>query len=162
MRNLIQFFHSILKINFTIIRVLMFGIAFFFASSIALTAQSNFTLSGYVKDASTGEYLPGANVFIKELLKGTSTNSYGFYSITLPKGNYTLGVSFMGYSEYSSAVNLNKDQRINITISPKAIESKEFEVTEKRIENNVKSTDMGRVELSVENMKKLPVPTVYM
>jgi hypothetical protein len=62
----------------------------------------------------------------------------------------------MGYYEYSSPVNLNKDQRVNITISPKVIESKEFEVTEKRIENNIKSTDMGRVELSVENMKRLP------
>ena len=135
-------------------RLFWFGISLFFASSITLNAQSNFTLSGYVKDASSGEYLPGANVFIKEILKGTSTNSYGFYSITVPKGNYTLGVSFMGYSEYSSAVNLNQDQRLNITISPKAIESKEFEVTEKRIENNVKSTDMGRVELSVENMRR--------
>jgi hypothetical protein len=147
---------SISKSNYTMMRLFWFGISLFFASSIALNAQSNFTLSGYVKDASSGEYLPGANVFIKELLKGASTNSYGFYSITVPKGNYTLGVSFMGYSEYSSAVNLNQDQRLNITISPKAIESKEFEVTEKRVENNVKSTDMGRVELSVENMKKLP------
>ena len=126
----IPYSHSILKSNYTMMRLFWFGISLFFASSIALNAQSNFTLSGYVKDASTGEYLPGANVFIKELLKGASTNSYGFYSITVPKGNYTLGVSFMGYSEYSSAINLNKDQRINITISPKAIESKEFEVTE--------------------------------
>ena len=60
-----------------------------------IEAQTKHTLSGYVKDAATGEFLPGANVYLKEIMQGTSTNSYGFYSLTVPSGNYTLGVSFM-------------------------------------------------------------------
>jgi len=82
--------------NYPYHSVFCLGLIFIFLASFSLKAQSNFTLSGYVKDASTGEYLPGANVFIKEILKGTSTNSYGFYSITVPKGNYTLAFHLWG------------------------------------------------------------------
>ena len=118
--------------------------------------QSKHTISGYIKDATTGEYLPGANVYVKENLLGTSTNGYGFYSLTLPDGNYTLSVSYVGYTEYTQKVNITKDQRINLTIQPKMVQAKEVEIVEKRIENNINSTDMGRVDISVEKMKKLP------
>lgn len=121
-----------------------------------IEAQTKHTLSGYVKDAATGEFLPGANVYLKEIMQGTSTNSYGFYSLTVPSGNYTLGVSFMGYTEYAAPVKLTSDLRFNVTLQPKVIETKVVEITEKRIENNIKSTDMGRVELSMDKMKKLP------
>ncbi len=58
--------------------------------------KPRYTISGYVKDAKTGEYLIGANVYLKELLKGTSTNQYGFYSLTVDQGEYTLVVKFLG------------------------------------------------------------------
>ena len=89
-------------------------------------------------------------------MQGASTNTYGFFSLTVPAGTYTLGVSFLGYTDFSKSLKLSRDERLNITISPKAIEGKEVVITEKRLETNVKSTDMGRVEISVENMKKLP------
>ena len=56
------------------------------------------TVSGYVKEAATGESLLGANVYIKETMKGTVTNQYGFYSITVPSGEYTLAVSYLGFN----------------------------------------------------------------
>ena len=59
-----------------------------------ISAQKNFTVSGYVKEAETGESLLGANVYVKETLKGAVTNSYGFYSLTLTEGNYTLVISY--------------------------------------------------------------------
>ena len=53
-----------------------------------VTAQ-NFTVSGYVRDKQSGEELIGANIYLNELKQGTSTNPYGFYSLTIPEGNYT-------------------------------------------------------------------------
>ena len=67
-------------------------------------AQKTYTVSGYIKEGETGEDMISATVYIKELLKGTTTNLYGFYSITVPEGNYNLIVSYLGFdiAEYSS------------------------------------------------------------
>lgn len=125
-------------------------------SSTALLAQKKFTLSGYVKDDSNGESMPGANVYIPETKQGAATNTYGFYSLTLPEGTYTVSISFVGFQDFKQTVELNKDTRLNINLKTKSIEAKEVEITGTRIEQNLKSTDMGRVEVSVEEMKKLP------
>src|SRR4051812_2707293 len=81
--------------------------------SNACFSQNNFTISGYVKDTLTGEFLIGTNVYIKELLKGEQSNQYGFYSITLPEGKYTLVFSYLGYHEIDIPVELNKNLHIN-------------------------------------------------
>ena len=60
---------------------------FFLCLTINSYGQNNYTLSGYVKDNETGEYLIGASVFLEDMRKGTSTNQYGFYSITVEEGN---------------------------------------------------------------------------
>jgi hypothetical protein len=125
-------------------------------SSSALFSQKKFTLSGYVKDDSNGESMPGANVYISETKQGAATNTYGFYSLTLPEGTYTVSISFVGFQNFKQTVQLNKDTRLNINLKTKSIEAKEVEITGTRIEQNLKSTDMGRVEVSVEEMKKLP------
>ncbi len=80
----------------------------------AISAQEKYTVSGYVKDASSGESLIGANVYIKESLKGTTTNQYGFYSLTLKQDNYNFVVSFVGYNDYIKKINLNKNLKINV------------------------------------------------
>lgn len=128
----------------------------FILSTTTVSAQKKFTLSGYVKDDSNGESMPGANVYIAETKQGAATNTYGFYSLTLPEGTYTVSVSFVGFQDFKQQVQLNKDTRLNINLKIKAIEAKEIEITDTRIEQNLKSTDMGRVEVSVEEMKKLP------
>lgn len=122
----------------------------------SLSAQKNYTISGYVKDEATGEFMPGANAYVKETMQGTATNPYGFYSLTLPAGKYTLVISFIGYNDFQISVDLQEDLRQNVSLGSKAIQAKEVVITESRLENSVKSTDMGRVELSVEQMKKLP------
>ena len=70
---------------------LFFSIFFF-----SLFGQEKYTLSGYVKDNETGEFLIGATIYLKENLKGVSTNQYGFYSLTVDKGNYSIVYSFLG------------------------------------------------------------------
>ena len=59
-------------------------------------AQDNYTISGYVQDESSGESLIGVSIYDKKTYKGTATNQYGFYSLTLPKGNYEIIFSFIG------------------------------------------------------------------
>ncbi|MDQ3047521.1 MAG: TonB-dependent receptor [Bacteroidota bacterium] len=118
--------------------------------------KQKFTISGYVKDASNGEYSVGANVYVKELLKGGNTNQYGFYSITVDKGTYTLVVSYIGYENIVQQVVLDKDLRINLELKPTAINAQEIEVTSEKVDKNVSSTTMGSVKLEMEEIKKLP------
>ena len=88
---------------------------------ITLFAQEKYTLSGYVKDNETGEYLIGATVHLKESLKGVSTNQYGFYSLTIEEGNYTVDYSFIGLKTQQKSIKLNKDTRLNLALETNAI-----------------------------------------
>ncbi|MEZ4758918.1 MAG: TonB-dependent receptor [Flavobacteriales bacterium] len=118
--------------------------------------QQRHTVSGYVKDATSGEQLIGANVYAKELMKGTATNPYGFYSLTLDAGSYTLVASFIGYEDQEVQVALDQDRTLTIELSPKAIMAKEFEVVGEKGGDNTESTDMGRIDLDVERLNTLP------
>ncbi|WP_246001585.1 carboxypeptidase-like regulatory domain-containing protein [Mucilaginibacter gracilis] len=86
--------------------LLLICIAF---TAVSAFGQKNTTISGTIKDNATGETLIAASVRIKELpQKGASTNSYGFYSITIPEGEYTLIYSYIGYETTSKPVSLHK------------------------------------------------------
>jgi hypothetical protein len=119
-------------------------------------AQQKFTISGYIKDAATGEALTGANVFLKETMKGTTANQYGFYSFTIDKGKYNLVVSFLGYEEFNQQVELEKDLRINVSLKTRSIVGKEVEITGTRSDQNVQSTEMGKIEMDIEQIRNLP------
>ena len=128
-------------------------------SSSSLWGQNSdkFTISGEVRDSTSGETIVGAVVQLVELKKGITTNAYGFYSLTAPKGSYTLKISFIGYREYSTTLNLTKDTRIDVTLSDsKGITGKELVIEAER-KRNTESTDMGRIEIPIEQIKKLPV-----
>ncbi len=129
-------------------------LAFFLIPS--LSAQQNFTLSGYVKDDATGETLPFANVYLKsDPTQGTTTNVYGFYSLTIPEGNYTLVISYLGYGNKEIATALTADERINVELS-QGVTFEEIVVTAEEEDANVQSTVMGTVELPVDQIKQLP------
>lgn len=121
-----------------------------------MAQQHKFTISGYVKSSESGENLIGANVYIKETLKGIATNSYGFYSLTLDKGQYTLVVSFIGFKEYSQPITLDGDLKINVSLEPSVITTSEVVITGEKQDNNTQSTQVGRFEMPVERIKKLP------
>ena len=65
--------------------------------SFNILAQNNYTISGYVQDESSGENLIGVSIYDKQTYKGTASNQYGFYSLTLPQGDYVIIYSFIGY-----------------------------------------------------------------
>ena len=72
-----------------------------------VSSQDKFTLNGYVKDSLTGETLIAANLYFRSESKGVSCNQYGFYSITLKKGNYTALATFVGYQSKEVTIVIN-------------------------------------------------------
>jgi TonB dependent receptor/CarboxypepD_reg-like domain/TonB-dependent Receptor Plug Domain len=115
-----------------------------------------YTISGFIKDSTNGESLPGATIQILHSTNGVHTNNYGFYSITLPAGNYILLYSFIGFESKAIALSLRENISQNLDLTPHSYQAKEVVITDKRKDANVKSTDMGRAELSTLQIKKLP------
>lgn len=138
-------------------KIILSAIAFCF-TFLAVYSQDKktFTISGYVKDAGTGEYSIGANVYVKELLKGVNTNLYGFYSITVEKGTYHLVVSYLGYKDFVKEIILDKDIRLNVDLKTEAITTQEVEIISERSDKNVTSTSVGSVKMDMEEIKKIP------
>ena len=118
--------------------------------------QEKFTVSGFIKEEENGEDLIGANVYIKELLQGTTTNQYGFFSITVEAGQYHLVVSYLGYEKLVQEIDLSKNIRLNIPLKTKSITTSEVVVEAERQDKNVASTQMGTVKLEIAQIKTLP------
>ena len=119
-------------------------------------SQEKFTINGYVQDASSGEELLGVTVYVKEKNNGVITNGYGFYSMTLEKGEYTFLFSFIGYKTFEQKVSLTQNESINISLSEKTFELNEVVVTDQRPDENVADLQMSRNEINVAQVKKLP------
>ncbi len=118
--------------------------------------QKNYTLSGYVKDSLTGETLISANIFVADdPAKGTISNTYGFYSLSLPPGEYDLVVSYLGYGEQQIPVKLDSNIRLNVTLT-EGVALQEVVVTGEASDQNVRGTEMGTVDLSIDRIKTLP------
>ena len=113
------------------------------------------TISGYILDAENNENLIGANIFDTDSKSGTITNSYGFYSITLPKGKVKLIYSFVGYLPVTKEIDLNSDQIINISLQAN-IELGEVEVIADKIDVGVESSQMSTTVLTVKTIKSIP------
>lgn len=123
--------------------------------TMILTAQRA-TLSGYVREAATGETMIGANVYVKDdVVKGTSTNAYGFYSLSLSPGTYTIVYSYLGFEDQEFSVNLTEDQERNVKLTI-GTTLEEVVVTAEEEDQNVQETKMGTVGVSTEQIKKLP------
>jgi hypothetical protein len=122
-----------------------------------LYSLNKYTVSGYVRDSKSGEELIGATVYIKELPStGITTNAYGFYSITLPEGNYTLITQFVGTETQSSQITLDKSQKIDFSLSEKVTELNEVIVTSERKNDNVAKPVMGVEKLNIQEIKSIP------
>lgn len=125
--------------------------------SPAVMAQRSVSLSGYVQDATTGEELIGATIkVIEKPGTGTSTNVYGFYSLSLPPGQYTLEYNFVGYQRRQQILELITDQKMNIRLQPADLKLEEVVVSSQRQNINVEEVNMSRENLSIEQVRKLP------
>ena len=126
--------------------------------AVSVSAQKKYTISGTVKDASTGEVLIGATFIIKQVAQsGTISNSYGFYSISAPAGNDTLLVTYVGYSPAVYAVNLHSNKTINISLSSKTDLGEVVINGRARNNDNVTSPQMGVEKLDMSQINNVPV-----
>jgi hypothetical protein len=123
---------------------------------VLLSAQTKYTLSGYIRDSLNGETLIGATIAVQGQSKGISSNQYGFYSITLLPGKYTLICSYVGYLPLVMEIDLNNNRQFNFDILPKVTTAQEVVVNSKRRDANVKNAQMGRFSLSQEQIKAVP------
>jgi len=124
----------------------------------SLLAQKRFVISGTIEDKVSGEKLIGATVRIKELTKsGTITNNYGFYSVSLPPGNFTLVYSFVGYNTIEKKVATTGDQVIDVRLDPQN-ELNEIVIKSNKPNNdNVASPQMGEDKLNMAQANNVPV-----
>jgi len=114
------------------------------------------TISGYVRDAATGEDLIGASLFVKEIQKGVSTNTYGYYAITLEPGTYTLLVRYIGYRDLEKTITLTADTKLNLMLEAVAQQIEQVEVVGEKAKSNVESTAMGTMDVDVTKLQTLP------
>ena len=120
-------------------------------------AQQSFVLSGSVKDKQTGESLIKAVVRIQELPNaGIISNEYGFYSLTLPKGNYSVMVSQVGYETLVQKIKLDSSQAINFYLLTKNV-LKEVVVESSRKNDNLTKAQMGTETINMSSISKVPV-----
>jgi hypothetical protein len=119
---------------------------------------NKYTVSGYVKDSQTGEALSGAVIIVNELPQtGTSTNAYGFYSLTIAEGSYAITAQLMGYAPCSFQVLLKQNMRQNFMLNEKSVEQKEVVVTGERNDENIRSIQMGLNIIDVKGIQSIPV-----
>ena len=117
---------------------------------------NKYTLSGYLRDKSSGEALIGATAYIEELGTGVVSNTYGFYSITVDDGTYKVVYSYVGYEPQDRKITLNQNKELNIDLSEGTQEIDEVVVSGEKKDRNVQSINMSMTKLPVQMVKKLP------
>lgn len=128
----------------------------FLGLAFTLTTQAqNVTLSGYIRDAASGEELISASV-VNESRQGTVTNIYGFYSLTLPAGEYTFTISYIGYETMTKKINLNASQTVNFELKEATNELQEVQVTAKKLDENLNRAEMSTTQLTAKQIKTIP------
>ena len=119
-------------------------------------AQDKYTISGYVRDSVTGETIIGATVALNALSKTVSTNQYGYYSITLEEGTYDLSVTHVSYFTHNESILLQGNTRLDVSLTPKSAAISEVVVYSRKRDANVRNAQMGKIDLSIEQIKNIP------
>ena len=128
-----------------------------FCVSICLvSAQEKFTISGYITDYESGETLIGATALVKELGNGAVSNEYGFYSISVPEGSYTLEFSYIGFGNIIKSVSLSANYKLDVELGEMKNELAEVVVTAKEEDSNVREVSMSVNKLDITTIKNMP------
>lgn len=145
------------KITFLIL-LTFFGITKCFSQEANQNenTKQKFTLSGTISDSKNNETLIAVNINVKGTKIFTITNEYGFYSLTLPKGNYQIVVSYVGFETLEQSINLDKNTKNNFSLSETGQQLEEVVVTEKQ-KANIRKPEMSVNKLSISAIKKMPV-----
>lgn len=120
--------------------------------------QNRFAVSGTIKDASNGEDLPGATVRVKELSGvGGAANIYGFYSLSLPQGSYTLIYQYIGYGQLEKEIELSDNLVVEVELEPNAKALTTVVIAAEKEDQNVSDNQMSTVSITPEDVKSIPV-----
>ncbi|APY09829.1 collagen-binding protein [Seonamhaeicola sp. S2-3] len=120
-------------------------------------AQEKFTLSGVITEEKSNETLIGVNIIFPSLQTGTTTNEYGFYSITLPKGTYSVVISYLGYSTITETVELTSNITKNFSLVNSLENLDEVVITENIEKLSIKKPQMSVNKLTASTIKEIPV-----
>lgn len=132
------------------------AIVFGVCCALCVNAQEKFTLSGYVRDSLSGETLIGATVSVNGNEKGIASNQFGFYSITLPRGTYMVVATFAGYQMQQLTITLDRNIAQNFPLTAKPV-LQEVIVSARKRDGNVTNAQMGKIDLSINQVKSVPV-----
>ncbi|WP_296145406.1 TonB-dependent receptor [uncultured Flavobacterium sp.] len=135
---------------------LQITILLFFALIVSGFSQQKFAISGTISDSSSNETLIGVNVYVPSLKIGTTTNEYGFYSLSLPKGDYEIEISYIGFQTIKQNISLTQNTKINHSLTGNSENLEEVVITEKS-KSNIRKAEMSVNRLSIETIKKMPV-----
>lgn len=127
------------------------GIGFQLKDGWITLYRQEYTISGYVVDAKTGERLVGANIMLPGANTGTYTNSYGFFSLTLPRGEYEMLVSYLGYQKGEERLRISENQRLNLALAPSLTLNEVVVLATKNAPASLK-----HAQLSLPALQKMP------
>lgn len=128
-----------------------------FSICTASFSQEKFTLSGTVTDTNNNETLIGVNVFFPEIKTSVTTNEYGYYAITLPKGTYKIQTSYLSFQTLEQTINLDKNSKNNIQLLASEELLQEVLIVDTRKATNIKKAEMSVNKLSIASIKRMPV-----
>lgn len=130
---------------------------FFFCFSLFSFAQQKYTLSGTISEASSNETLIGVTIAVPNLQTGVTTNEYGFYSLTLPEGEYEIIVNYLGFKDIIQTISFTQNQKINFQLEESAELLDEVIVTEDVEKMDIRTPQMSVNAMSAATIKKIPV-----
>ena len=119
-------------------------------------SQGKFTISGTISDAENNETLIGVNIYFPQINTGVITNEYGFYSITLPKGEYNISVSYIGFTSVEEKISLTQNIQKNYSLLYESKNLDEVIITPNKEKINIKKPEMSVSKLSINTIRKMP------
>jgi hypothetical protein len=125
--------------------------------SLSVLGQQKYTISGTVYDQNSNETLIGVSIYIPTLKSGTTTNQYGFYSITIPEGEHTISISYLGYTTISKTITLDKKTTKDFYLSEDRQSLDEIVIKSNIEKVNIKTPQMSVNKLSAKTIKQIPV-----
>lgn len=134
----------------------LLSIFLFILASMSSFSQEKFTISGTISDKKNNETLIGVNIIVKGTKSSVITNEYGFYSLTLPKGDYEISISFISYETIDEKISLNQDIKKNYSL----IESGELlqeVIIKEKVGTNTRKPEMSVNKMSIATIKQMPV-----
>ena len=127
------------------------------ADPVKVEKSNSLTLNGFVRDAKTGETLAGVVVYPKGKFNiSAGTNSYGYYSLSLPAGQYEITFQYLGYQTKVATIDMKRDTTVNVELAEKAISLTEVKVTGEKSNHNVISPEV-MTKLNVKEIQNIPV-----